>query len=120
MRIARITAYRDLIAELTIKLETTNVAKLRDEFQTSPNRVSFFVVRNETTNTFTPFGYIELLSPVREELETIYAICNKYRRYFYYREAITNVGSINIWIYGTIRQYKKHVEHILTTCRENR
>ena len=99
--VKQIADYQNLVAELTIR------------------NIPFYGTNNAATVTFTPFGYIELISPVKEDLETVYAILNIYRRSFYFREAITSTGAINIWIYTTKKQYRDHVYHILNNCHKS-
>lgn len=74
---------------------------------------------SKLTNLFTN-GYIEIIFPEPNTIKNVYAILDQFRPFFYFREAITNNGSINIWIYETRKSYEDHVHYILNNCKHNK
>ena len=73
---------------------------------------------SKLTIPFTKYGYIEILIPEPNTIKKVYAIIDQFRSFFYFREEITNLGSINIWIYETRKSYKDHVNHILNNYKQ--
>lgn len=79
-----------------------------------------YVTNSKLTIPFTKYGYIEILTPKPDTIKTVYAIVDQFRPFFYFREAITSNGSINIWIYETLKSYKDHIDYILNNCKHNK
>ena len=80
--------------------------------------ISFADHNDKTTVTFTKFGRIEIVYPERHHISDLYTILDKYRKYFYFREAISDDGCICVWTYNSKKSYRDHINHILNTCKQ--
>lgn len=72
---------------------------------------------DRVTNTFTPYGNVQIFFYDRDVNKRVYEILGRYRKYFYFRFDLWNDGSMSIWIYKTKKSYRDHVNHILNNCK---
>lgn len=86
----------------------------------SENGIQFADHNDKTTVTFTKFGRIELIYPERYHISNLYKILDRYRKYFYFREAISDDGCVCVWTYNSKKSYRDHVNHILNTCKQRK
>lgn len=75
--------------------------------------ILYNLVCDDSTNTFTPLGFINICNVSNLINSTIYKILEKYRKHFYFREVLTDIGTLNIWVYTTKKQYLDHSRYIL-------
>lgn len=72
---------------------------------------------DRVTNSFTPYGNVQILFYDRDVNKRVYEILGRYRKYFYFRFGLGDDGSMSIWIYKTKKSYRDHVNHILNNCK---
>jgi hypothetical protein len=109
-----------IIRECNQYNEKTSKINILLKYLNDINIPHVYYTDSKLTNPFTKYGYIEILAPEPDTIKNVHAIIDQFRPFFYFREAITNNGSINIWIYETRKSYKDHIDFILNNCKHNK
>ena len=86
----------------------------------SENGIQYANITDKTTIPFTKLGRFEIIYPERYRLAELYKILDRYRKYFYFREAISNDGDLSVWVYNSKKSYRDHVNHIFNTCKQRK